>query len=73
MVDNLQQWFSERPKWLQIAAERLFEKAVLKDEDIQELSSTCLQEVEGKLKQRVARFLLLTFLRILNVIFVYPQ
>lgn len=50
MVDDLQQWFSERPIWLQIAAERLFEKAILKDEDIQELSSICLQEVEGKLK-----------------------
>ncbi len=52
MVDDLQQWFSERPKWLQIAAERLFEKAILKDEDIQELSSICLQEVEGKLKTK---------------------
>lgn len=48
---SLIKWFSERPKWLQIAATRLLNKIELLDEDIIDLASLCQQEVNGQLTQ----------------------
>jgi len=53
---SLSKWFSERPKWLQIAATRLLEQTELSDKDISELATLCQQEAEGKLAQTGCSF-----------------
>ncbi len=47
LTDNLPKWFSNRPKWLQTAAAKLFNQAELSDEDISNLAQLCLQEAEN--------------------------
>lgn len=51
VISGLPKWFSERPKWLQIAATRLIEQIELSDKDISDFASFCQQEAEGKLTQ----------------------
>ena len=41
-------WFTQRPKWLQIAAKRLLESGDLDDSDISELAELCKQEVNNE-------------------------
>ena len=41
-------WFTQRPKWLQIAAKRLLESGDLDDSDISELAELCKQEVKSE-------------------------
>lgn len=53
---SLSNWFSERPKWLQIAATRLLDQPSLLDKDIQELASLCKQEADGKLGKTTCTF-----------------
>lgn len=53
---ELSNWFSERPKWLQISATRLLEKTELSDKDVSELVTLCQQEAEGKLPQAICSF-----------------
>ncbi|MDZ7796207.1 MAG: hypothetical protein U5N56_03795 [Candidatus Marinimicrobia bacterium] len=48
MENNLSIWFSKRPKWLQIAATRLYYKRKLIEEDLSKIVSYCKQEAEGK-------------------------
>lgn len=48
---SLSKWFSERPKWLQVAAARLLEQDEITAKDISDLTSLCQQETEGKLTQ----------------------
>lgn len=49
MESTLTRWFSERPKWLQIAATRLLQQSEFSDEAISELAALCRQEADGKL------------------------
>lgn len=55
-MDNLTKWFSERPKWLQIAAMRLLQQPELAEKDISELTSLCRQEADGKLAETTCSF-----------------
>ena len=41
-------WFTQRPKWLQVAAKRLPESGNLDDSDISELAELCQQEVNDE-------------------------
>ncbi len=52
----LSKWFSERPKWLQIAATRLFQQAELTDKEVNDISKLCQQEVEGKIPNTSCSF-----------------
>ena len=45
---DLSAWFSDRPKWLQEAADLLLMKGRLPNEDIDALFGKCLREVESK-------------------------
>jgi energy-coupling factor transporter ATP-binding protein EcfA2 len=49
---TLTKWFSERPKWLQIAATRLLQQSEFPDEAISDLAALCRQEADGKLPQK---------------------
>lgn len=49
MNAELADWFKERPAWLQYAAKLLVAKGKLDYKDIEELASTCVNEVLGKL------------------------
>ncbi|MDX8126773.1 hypothetical protein QLH52_05735 [Methylomonas sp. OY6] len=53
---SITKWFSERPKWLQIAATRLLEQTEISDMDVADLASLCHQEAEGKLTQANSSF-----------------
>ncbi len=45
ILNNLNSWFRQRPKWLQEAAGLLLENGHLTDEDIETLFDRCLREV----------------------------
>ena len=47
-LDLLSKWFSERPKWLQVAASRLLKQDELTPEDISDLALLCKQEAAEK-------------------------
>ena len=47
VIDNLNTWFKDRPKWLQEAANHLFTKGRLADEDVDALLDKCLKEVDS--------------------------
>ena len=51
--ESLSKWFSkpERPKWLQIAADRLFRQYELTDDDVSEFAKKCQQEADGELSE----------------------
>lgn len=52
LFQELARWFSERPQWLQIAAEKLLQQPELTDSDIVELTALCQQESNGTLPQK---------------------
>lgn len=56
VVNNLNRWISERPQWLQIAANRLLKQSELTDKDISELATLCQQEADGKLTKTPSSF-----------------
>lgn len=45
MIEDLNTWFADRPKWLQDAASLLLTKGRLADEDVDALLSKCMREV----------------------------
>lgn len=49
LFTQLSRWFSDRPKWLQVAATRLLEQMEFSNADVSELATLCQQEIEGKL------------------------
>lgn len=53
---SLSKWFSERPKWLQLAAKRLLEQDTITANDISELAIMCQHEAEGQLTQADCSF-----------------
>ena len=53
---SLNNWFSERPQWLQIAATRLLQQSELTDKDVSELAILCQQEADGKLAKKTCSF-----------------
>ncbi|MDU6681958.1 MAG: hypothetical protein E6468_08985 [Varibaculum cambriense] len=53
---ELQKWFSERPKWLQIAANWLYTRSSLSSEDISKLTTFCKQEANGNFFKTPASF-----------------
>lgn len=57
------EWFSERPKWLQIAANRLLQQSELSDKDVSELVILCKQEVQGELSETTCSFPATAFAR----------
>ncbi len=56
VLASLSKWFSERPRWLQIAATRLLQQSELTDKDVSELATLCQQEVDGKLPKTACSF-----------------
>lgn len=55
-ADNVTEWLTERPQWLQIAATRLLQQSELTDKDVSELATLCQQEAEGKLPKTTCSF-----------------
>lgn len=53
---SLTKWFSGRPHWLQIAANRLLQQSELTDNDVYELATLCQQEADGKLTKTTYSF-----------------
>ena len=53
---TLTKWFSQRPRWLQIAATRLLQQTELSSEDYSELATMCQQEADGKLPKTLCSF-----------------
>ena len=53
---SLTRWFSERPRWLQIAATRLLQQSELTDKDVSEFASLCQLEADGKLPKTTCSF-----------------
>lgn len=53
---SLNNWFSERPQWLQIAANWLLQQSEITDKYVSELATLCQQEVEGKLPKTTCSF-----------------
>lgn len=49
VLSSLPKWFSERPKWLQVAATKLLQQPELTDKDITELATLCQQEANREL------------------------
>lgn len=47
-LSELEEWFKDRPKWLQDAARRLIQNGSLSEQDYSELQAICLQEVIGQ-------------------------
>jgi len=47
-VIDLENWFQERPKWLQDAARRIVQKGNLTEQDYMELLTTCIAEATGE-------------------------
>ena len=70
-LDLLSKWFSERPKWLQMAAKWLLEKDEITTKDISDLTLLCLQEAEGTFASTNYSFPKTLFPRIQPVVFVY--
>ena len=60
---SLADWFLERPKWLQNAANRLLKQSGsgLSDKDISELATLCKQEAKGKLPKPTSSFVATAF------------
>lgn len=56
MQISLQQWLSNRPKWLQNAASRLLQQSNLTDKDVSELADLCQQEAAKKLTNIISQF-----------------
>lgn len=56
VLASLSKWFSERPRWLQIAATRLLQQSELTDKNVSELATLCQQEVDGKLPKTICSF-----------------
>ncbi|MEW5978337.1 MAG: AAA family ATPase [Acidobacteriota bacterium] len=56
MINDLNAWFNDRPKWLQKAAGLLLMKSRLADEDIDSLLENCLQEAESEDTSKAASF-----------------
>lgn len=50
------QWFSNRPRWLQLAAKRLLEHDNFTDDDITKLVDLCKDEQKGLLKNEECQF-----------------
>jgi energy-coupling factor transporter ATP-binding protein EcfA2 len=44
-LDQLEDWFSNRPKWLQDAARRILQNGRIKDDDVPQLVALCKSEV----------------------------
>lgn len=47
-IAELEKWFLERPKWLQVAARMLVEKEALSTHDFEELAQLCISEATGE-------------------------
>lgn len=47
-MENIANWFKNRPKWLQKAARMLIQKSKLTDSDISELVSFCKEEIDNQ-------------------------
>ena len=45
---EIEEWFAQRPRWLQVAAKRLLEFGKLDDSNISELAKLCQQEVNDE-------------------------
>ena len=58
---TLDEWFLERPKWLQNAVNRLVKQSALSDKDISELAILCRQEAENKTSKPTSSFVAPTF------------
>lgn len=56
MIDDLNMWFEDRPMWLQEAANLLFKKGRLADEDVDALLDKCLREVDSEDMTAAASF-----------------
>lgn len=56
MIDHLNTWFKDRPKWLQEAAVLLLTKGRLADKDVEFLLDKCLREVDPEYTTTVASF-----------------
>lgn len=55
-TNSLSKWFSERPHWLQAAANKLLKHSELSEEDIAELANLCRHEAEGKISKVTSAF-----------------
>lgn len=57
-TNDLQEWFSRRPQWLQIAAEQLLQQSepTATEQDISELATLCQQEADGNLSKTTRSF-----------------
>ncbi len=55
-MEKLSKWFSERPRWLQMAATKLLKQSELTEKDVSELATLCQQEVGGKLAKKTCSF-----------------
>jgi len=56
LINDLNAWFKDRPKWLQEAAGLRLTKGRLADEDVDALLDKCLREVDSKDVARAAPF-----------------
>ncbi|SBW01112.1 conserved hypothetical protein [uncultured delta proteobacterium] len=56
ILASLNTWFSERPQWLQIAANRLFQQPDLTEADVTDFASLCQQEANGQLSKTTYSF-----------------
>lgn len=56
LSSSLTHWFSERPQWLQVAANRLLQQSELTEKDLSELATLCLQEVDEKSPKSICAF-----------------
>lgn len=56
ILESLSSWFSDRPKWLKLAAKQLLKIPRFSNEDIAELALLCQQEAEGKLADTSCSF-----------------
>jgi len=72
-ANYLEKWFLERPRWLQIAASRLFEKTKLSEDDFVELTLLCKQEACGELPKLINLFQISAFQKRKQIPFVYVQ
>lgn len=63
ILEQLPEWLSERPKWLQIAAKRLLEQSEFSDDDYSTFAMYCRKEAEDKLSETVGSLSNITFSR----------
>ncbi|MBF0414411.1 MAG: AAA family ATPase [Magnetococcales bacterium] len=54
--EDLQKWFSSRPRWLQKAATQLLEQPCLTEKDISDLVILCQREADGELPDTTISF-----------------